>query len=325
MTATEVDRRAEVFAEQRPYLFAVAYRLLASAEDADDALQDAWLRFAEVDLETVESPRAYLVTIVTRLCLDLLRSARRRREEYVGTWLPEPVPSDAALPEELAERAESASFAFLLLLERLNPVERAVVVLHDVFDFSHDEVGAAIGRSAAASRQALRRARKRLGGADRTPRRPSAHGRELVQQFFAAASSGDLDGLVSALARDVVLLSDGGGQARAANRPLAGRGLVSRFWVAMARIPGPPVRVEPVELNGQVAALTYQDDVLTNAILFDAGSAGVTGIYAIRNPDKLRRLAAAAGVGVSPTLQEQRAETAEVDAAEGEQSHASTT
>ncbi|MDA0352556.1 MAG: RNA polymerase sigma factor SigJ [Chloroflexi bacterium] len=307
MTTTGIDRRTEVFAEQRPYLFAVAYRLLASAEDADDALQDAWLRFAAVDLESIESPRAYLVTIVTRLCLDVLRSARRRREEYVGTWLPEPVPSDAVLPEEVVERAESASFAFMLLLERLNPVERAVLVLHDVFDYSHDEVGEAIGRSAPASRQALRRARKRLGGIDRAPRRPSAHGRELVARFFEATQSGDIDGLVSALAKDVVLLSDGGGQARSANRPLAGRGLVSRFWTAMAQLPGGPVRVELVDLNGQPSALTYEGDVLTNAILFDVGAAGVTSIYVVRNPAKLLRIAAAGDASVPPTLDEERA------------------
>jgi RNA polymerase sigma-70 factor (ECF subfamily) len=309
-TMTEVDRRASVFAEQRPYLFAVAYRLLASAEDAEDTLQDAWLRFAGIDLDELESPRAYLVTVVTRLCLDVLKSARRRREEYVGTWLPEPVPSEAALPEELAERADSASFAFLLLLERLNPVERAVVVLHDVFDYSHEEVGATIGRSAAASRQALRRARQRLGAIDRPPRRPSAHARELVARFFEATTSGDMDGLVSALARDVVLLSDGGGQARSANRPLAGRTLVSRFWAAVSRLAGPPARVEPLELNGQAGALLFEGGVLTTAMLFDVDRGEVTGIYVVRNPEKLRGLAAATGAPVAPTLAEQRAASA---------------
>jgi RNA polymerase sigma-70 factor (ECF subfamily) len=182
-----------------------------------------------------------------------------------------------------------------------------VLVLHDVFDYSHDEVGEAIGRSAAASRQALRRARRRLAGVARAPRRPSEHARELVGQFFAAAASGDLDGLVSALARDVVLLSDGGGKARSANRPLAGRGLVSRFWLAMARLPVSPVRLEAVELNGQPATLIIEGDVLGSAVLFDTTRAGLTGIYVIRNPEKLQRLADAAGVRVAPTLDEERA------------------
>jgi len=291
MTTTEVDRRAKAFSEQRPYLFAVAYRLLASAEDANDALQDAWLRFSTVDLESIESPRAYLVTIVTRLCLDVLRSARRRREEYVGVWLPEPVPSNEALPEELVEQTESASFAFMLLLERLNPVERAVLVLHDVFDYSHQEVGDAIGRSPAASRQALRRARKRLGGSKQVARRPSGHGRELVARFLEATRSGDVDQLARALASDVVLMSDGGGQVRAANRPLAGKGLVSRFLISMARMATTDTRIEEVGLNGQPATLAYEDGVLTNAFIFDASATAITAVYVVRNPDKLAGLA----------------------------------
>lgn len=296
---TEVDRRADVFAEQRPYLFAVAYRMLGIAEDADDALQDAWLRFEGVDLDGLDSPRAYLVTIVTRLCLDVLRSARRRREEYVGVWLPEPVTSSEALPDELAVRTESASFAFLLLMERLNPVERAVLVLHDVFGYSHEEVGATIGRSAAASRQALRRGRKRLGGGSQTVRRPSEHSRELVGRFLEASRSGDVDQLASALAQDVVLMSDGGGEVRAANRPLAGRGLVGKFFIAMARMGPPDVEIRDVELNGQPAVLTYEGGVVSNAFLFDTSTSGVEAIYVVRNPEKLRRLAA---LHPSPTL-----------------------
>ena len=287
---TEVDPRAEAFAAQRPYLFAVAYRMLGVAEDADDALQDAWLRFATVDLDGLESPRAYLVTIVTRLCLDVLRSARRRREEYSGVWLPEPVPSAEALPDELAERAESASFAFLLLLERLNPVERAALVLHDVFDYSHAEVGEAIGRSAAASRQALRRGRLKLGRTTQPSERPSAHSRELVGQFLEASRSGDLDQLVASLASDVVLMSDGGGQVRAANRPLAGSAVVGPFLVAMSRLATGPVTVAHQELNGQPAVLTFEAGSLTNAFLFDTSGAGVTAIYVVRNPEKLQRL-----------------------------------
>ena len=241
-----VADRAALFAAHRPYLFAVAYRMLGLAEDAEDVLQDAWLRFSAGAAEP-EHPRTYLVTIVTRLCLDLLRSARRRREEYVGVWLPEPVRTREALADDLLEKAESASFAFLLLLERLSPLQRAVLVLHDVFDYSHDEVARACGRTAAASRQVLRRARLKLGDARRPGRRRRTppRRRRPVGHFLATVSrKGD--------------------------------------W-------GPVV---VTELNSRPAVCTYEQNALTNAILFDVTGDGITAIYVVRNPDKLQRLAA---------------------------------
>jgi RNA polymerase sigma-70 factor (ECF subfamily) len=280
----------ELFAEHRAYLFAVAYRLLGIAEDAEDVVQDAWLRFANVDPDELESPRAFLVTVVTRLALDLLRSARRRREDYVGVWLPEPVPTSEALPPDLVDRAETASFAFLLMLERLNPVERAAVVLHDVFGYSHQEIASTIERSTDASRQALRRARQKLSGAPRRLPAPSEHGEALAEQFVKASASGDIDELLATLASDVVLMSDGGGKAQAASRPLAGLRRVGRFLSAVSAMAPENVRVHPSELNGQPAMLIFEEGRLTTAFLFDATADGITAIYAVRNPDKLRRV-----------------------------------
>ena len=290
------DGQLAVFDEHHRYLFAVAYRMLGIAEDAEDVLQDAWIRFAGAPLEEIESPRAYLVTIVTRLSLDLLRSARRRREEYVGVWLPEPVVSREALPEELAEQAESASFAFLLLLERVGSLERVALVLHHVFDFMHEDIARMTGRTAAASRQTLRRARVKLSVSPSITRStPPADGERLVGRFLDATAAGDVDRVMSILAPDVVLESDGGGVVRAINRPLAGRGEVGRFILAIAGMAAFGDRAELAELNGQPAIVTYEQRVLTNAMLFDATSAGVTAIYIVRNPHKLSRVAAAIG------------------------------
>ncbi|MPZ99861.1 MAG: sigma-70 family RNA polymerase sigma factor [Dehalococcoidia bacterium] len=287
-TATQ-EARLQAFTEHRTYLFAVAYRLLGIAEDAEDILQDAWLRFAGARVGEIEEPRAYLVTIVTRLSLDLLRSARRRREEYVGTWLPEPVPTAEVLPEDLVELSESASFAFLLLLERLNPVERAVVVLHDVFDYSHDEVGRMTGRTAAASRQSLRRARVKLGGA--TPPRSMPVDTGYLEDFLEATRAGDVERLVGLLAPDVVLLSDGGGVAAVAGRPLVGSEVVGRFLVAVTAS-NQPLHGHATTLNGQPALIGYVNGVLDTVLLVDVTAAGVTALYVVRNPEKLRRLKA---------------------------------
>ncbi|MBQ91004.1 MAG: RNA polymerase subunit sigma-24 [Acidimicrobiaceae bacterium] len=282
---------AEVFSGQRRYLFAVAYRMLGVAEDAEDVLQDAWLRFSRVPLTDIGSPRAFLVQVVTRLSVDLLKSARRRREEYVGTWLPEPISTDEARVDELAARTESVSFAFLLLLERLTPVQRAVLVLHDVLDYTHDEVASMVGTTAAASRQALRRARRALGARRPATTTPSAVTRDLIAQFLEATRDGNLDGLLDTLAPDVVLMSDGGGKAASINRPLAGSTPVARFFKAAGGENQTAVAVLG-ELNGQPAVLVTEQGRLTNAFLFDTGPQGLTGIYVVRNPDKLRRLGA---------------------------------
>ncbi|MEM8960785.1 MAG: RNA polymerase sigma factor SigJ [Acidobacteriota bacterium] len=282
------ESRVAIFATHRPYLFAVAYRMLGIAEDAEDVLQEAWLRFAATD-HVPEQPRGFLVTIVTRLAIDLLRSATKRREEYVGVWLPEPVRTHEVLPDDAIATVESASFAFLLLLEKLSPIQRAVLVLHDVFDYSHDEIGVAIGRSTVASRQILRRARLALGEREVSSAPDASTARELVDSFLHAAHSGDVDAFLQALAPDVVLFSDGGGKVAAVPRPLVGASRVAQFFSGLSRkLPWGPV--ETAELNGQPALLIHEKGVMTTVLIFDVGPDRVTTIYGVRNPDKLKRL-----------------------------------
>jgi len=284
------DERAAMFAEHRRYLFAVAYRMLGVAADAEDVVQDAWLRFAAAQSAEIEHPRTYLVTIVTRLCIDLQRSARRRREEYVGTWLPEPVRTEEALADERLESAESVSFAFLLMLERLTPLQRAVLVLYEVLDYSHDEIARAIGGTVAASRQALRRARQRIEDVTLPAISPPRQEPDLVERFLAAARSGDVGGIMSALAPDVVLMSDGGGQVPAVRHPLIGNEQVARFFAGIGRQAGHE-RTVAMQLNGLPGLLVYEDDELTNAFVFQPAAGGIAGIYVVRNPAKLARLA----------------------------------
>lgn len=290
------DERDALFAEHRTYLFAVAYRMLGIAEDAEDIVQEAWIRFARAQVDEIEYPRTYLVTIVTRLCIDALRSARRRREQYVGVWLPEPVPTSEALADGRLEQAELASFAFLLMLERLSPLQRAVLVLYDVLDYSHDEVAATLGSTVAASRQALGRARRRLAGASLPESAPTGRARELVGRFLEAVGRGEVEDVMDTPAPDVVLMSDGGGKVAAARRPLSGGERVARFFAALGAKAG-GVAVTPSALNGQPAVLVHEHGVLTNAYLFDVSGDRVTAIYVVRNPHKLRRLGGRGEVG----------------------------
>ena len=285
-----VDDRLSQFTEHRRYLFAVAYRMLGVAEDAEDVLQEAWLRFASSQASDLDSPRAYLVTIVSRLCLDVLRSARRKREEYVGPWLPEPVLTEEALPSDLVELAESASFAFLLLLERLNEVERVVLVLHDVFDVAHPEIAEMVGKTPSACRQILRRARLKLGPPP-TSVQPIEDPR--IEELLVATREGDVHRVMGLLAPDVALISDGGGRVRAISRPIAGGDTVARFLVAMGQMPeAEGARGRLVSLNGQPGAVYWDaDGSMRTAFIFEVTTAGVTALYVIRNPEKLARLA----------------------------------
>src|SRR5690349_12226979 len=261
--ATIADSTAQTFMEQRPLLFGIAYRMLGSGAEAEDVVQDAYLRFraATADAESAEairSPRAYLATIVTRLCLDQLKSARARREQfYIGPWLPEPLPIGADDPELLPgrrlEEQESLSMALLVLLESLAPLERAAFVLHHVFDYSFGEVADLTGRREDACRQAFHRARASLA-----QRRPRYHATaeaaaRLTDAFVQAAGSGDVQQLTSLLANDVVCWSDGGGKASAATRPLYGPEPIVRFTIGVARklLPGLSVAIEPA--NGSPA------------------------------------------------------------------------
>ncbi|MFO0682949.1 MAG: RNA polymerase sigma factor SigJ [Sandaracinus sp.] len=273
--------------EDRPYLFGVAYRMLGSASEAEDVLQDAWLRVQHVPESEMRSRRAYLTRVVVRLCLDVLRSGRKTRESYVGTWLPEPVQSG---PEE---RASSLSFALLLLLESLSPLERAVFLLHEVFDYTHGEIAAVVERDEGAVRKLLSRAREHVReGRPRFTTRPEDHQR-MLGQFLATVSTGDLAGLEAILAEDVVTRTDGGGRVQAALKPLVGRAKTAKFWLGVAKqglAKGAAYAAELGEVNGAPAILLFVEGVLDQVLSIDTDGTQITAIYCVRNPEKLARV-----------------------------------
>jgi RNA polymerase sigma-70 factor (TIGR02957 family) len=276
------------FTAHRSLLFTVAYEMLGSAADADDVVQETWLRWADVDQAAVHDPRAYLVRIVTRQALNRLRTLARRREDYVGEWLPEPLLTSPDVADDV-ELAESVSIAMLTVLETLGPVERAVLVLHEVFDVPYDEIAEAVDRSAAAVRQIAHRAREHV--AARRPRVVVSRGEQqrVVERFLAALTAGDLQGLLDVLAPDVVVLADGGGLAPAALRPVSGRNRVANALTRFAVLV-PPVEITTPLVNGTVAARIDPGGDLDTAITFVVEDGLITRMYAMRNPHKLGRL-----------------------------------
>jgi RNA polymerase sigma-70 factor, ECF subfamily len=296
VTATGPEHDADVFASLRPLLFSIAYRMLGSVSEAEDVLQETFLRYQRAlhDGATVESPKAYLSAVVTRLAIDELRSARARRETYVGQWLPEPLLTDAAGsapddPAAVAEQADALSMAFLLLLERLSPVERAVFLLHDVFGYGYDEVAPIVGKSEANCRQIALRARRHMEA--EKPRFEASRRRrdELAARFFAATVEGDVDGLVQTLAADVVVYGDGGGKAPQWGRPIVGADRVARLFANMGRrMRELGVRVEPHEVNGQPGATVLdRDGQLVNVLALDIVDGAIVTVRSVINPDKL--------------------------------------
>ncbi|MGY2065545.1 RNA polymerase sigma-70 factor [Blastococcus sp. SYSU DS0619] len=272
----------------RSLLFTVAYELLGSAADADDVVQETWLRWAAVDRAAVRDPRAYLVRIVTRQSLNRLRTVSRRREDYVGEWLPEPLLTSPDVADDI-ELAESVSIAILTVLETLGPTERAVLVLHEVFAVPYDEVAEAVGRSSTAVRQIARRAREHV--AARRPRTTvsRAEQQRVVDRFLAAVTAGDVHGLLDVLAPDVVVVADGGGLAPASRRPFAGRERVANALAHFAAI-APGVRITTPLVNGGVAARIDAGGELDTAITFVVEDGRISRMYAVRNPHKLGRL-----------------------------------
>ena len=288
----------EVYQELRPLMFSIAYRMLGSASEAEDVVQEAFLRYhRESSAGTaIDSPKAYLSTITTRLAIDQLRSARVRRERYVGTWLPEPVVTDAESDAEAqAETADSLSMAFLVLLESLTPVERAVFLLHDVFDFGYDEVAAVVGRNEQNCRQIAVRARRQVEA--KRPRFEVSRRRreELAQRFFEAVTNGDEEGLVGLLAQDVVVYGDGGGKVPAAlPHPVYGREKVARVLIEGAARGQQRLGVRNasfVEVNGQPGAIFLDaDDRPVLAVSLDIADDQIQTVRAVANPEKLHHL-----------------------------------
>lgn len=278
----------EAFEDVRGYLFSLAYRMLGSAADAEDIVQEAYLRYRAAG--DVEHPKAYLSKVVTRLCIDHLRSARVRRESYVGPWLPEPLLTDPAPgAAEQVERAESLSLAFLVMLETLSPVERAVFLLREVFGYGYDEIAEAVGKSTENCRQIAHRAKQHIEA--RRPRfRPEREKRDgLMQAFFAACATGDLEGLLAVLADDVILWSDGGGKVRAARRPIEGRAKVARFLLGILS-KADDVAVQVAEVNGQPGFLVFDGEQPTTVASLEMAEDGIAGVHLVVNPEKLQRL-----------------------------------
>ncbi|MDQ4052576.1 MAG: RNA polymerase sigma-70 factor [Actinomycetota bacterium] len=283
------DPATEAFVNHRNLLFTVAYEMLGSAADAEDVLQETWLRWAGVDLETVRDQRAYLVRITTRQALTRLRTLSRRRETYVGPWLPEPLLTAPDVAEDV-ELADSLSMAMLLVLETLGPTERAVFVLREVFGLGYDEIAEAVDKNPAAVRQIAHRARAHV--AARRPRDvvSPAETRSALEAFQRAVETGDLQSLLDILAPDVVALSDGGGLKQAVPRPVVGADKVARLLTAGLGRFRAELSVEPVQINGCPALIMRLDGELDTVIAMRVENGLITGLYAVRNPEKLLRV-----------------------------------
>jgi RNA polymerase sigma-70 factor (TIGR02957 family) len=283
------DPATEAFLAYRNLLFTVAYEMLGSAADAEDVLQETWLRWAGVDLSTVRDQRAYLVRITTRQALSRLRTLGRRKESYVGPWLPEPLLTAPDVAEDV-ELADSVSMAMLLVLETLTPTERAVFVLREVFDLAYDEIAEAVGKSAAATRQIAHRAREHV--AARRPRGVAspAETRDALEAFQRATETGDLQPLLDILAPDVVFLGDGGGVVQAVLAPVVGAGRVARLLaIGLGRIPAAS-SLQPAQVNGYPALILRLNGEIDTVLAVRIDDGLITGLYAVRNPGKLSRM-----------------------------------
>jgi RNA polymerase sigma-70 factor (ECF subfamily) len=292
IAAVMPDDPSETFSQHRSLLFSIAYRMLGSATDAEDILQDAFLRWRARPSGDVESPRRFLVTIVSRLCINHLKSARVAREQYVGPWLPEPLPTDTGdEPSDALLAGETISMAFMLVLERLNPIERAVFILREVFGYDYSEIAAIVTRSEESCRQLLHRAHghlKREG--TRFEPSPEQH-EDLLQRFLAAALHGDMDGLVSVLSRDVVLYADGGGKAAAVPNPIHGADRVVRLLAGALRKFAPSGFVtRAMQINGQLGIVAYDGGEARTVVLVDSHAGAIRNIFLVANPDKLSHI-----------------------------------
>jgi RNA polymerase sigma-70 factor (ECF subfamily) len=284
---------SEPFLEYRPLLFSIAYRMLGSVSDAEDAVQETYLRWhrARTAGEVIHNPKGWLTTTLSRVCLDQLGSARVKREQYVGPWLPEPLAGSSPDVAETATDFDSLSLAFMVLLESLSPKERAVFLLHDVFGYDFASVGEIVGESEAYSRQLAKRARAHV-----TERRPRFTASEeqrqhMTTQFLQAVTEGDMPALIATLTDDVAFYSDGGGKVAAAIKPIFGRDLVATFLTNVFRQAPQGMELRELRVNGQPGVATLWDGALFNVFTFDISEDGIRSIYAVVNPDKLRTFA----------------------------------
>ena len=298
---------SQTYQQVRPYLFSVAYRMTGSATEAEDLIHDAWMRYLDAGSPDVDSLRAWLTTAISRLALDHLKSARVKREQYTGTWLPEPVLTSAVLdgPEATVEQREEVSIALLLMLERLAPDQRVVYVLREGFGLSYDEIAQHVGKSVATCRQIFRRAHLRLSREALPAVAPEPEHRAITERFLAALATGDADQVVSLLADDVVWEGDGGGERLAWPRPVIGADRVARGWIGLMQKTTPQMEMTSriVDLNGAPAVAVFNRDGLDRVIAFDVRDGRIAAIRAIMALDKLAPLAKALGVAVAEPLE----------------------
>lgn len=295
METASMQERAEEFEQHRRYLRSIAYRMLGSRTEAEDVVQDAWLRWAATDRESVENPRAFLSRTITNLCLDRIKSAHAQREIYVGVWLPEPLVDDyidyQPGPETMHELANDLSYAFMLILEKLSPLERAAFLLHDVFDMSFSDVAASLGRSEAACRQLAARARANVRANRPAVAMPSDREYKLAMAFMNAIRDGDVAELANALAEDVTFATDGGGHTTAVPRILEGRNKIAKVLVGFGRLQmRASLVVRPARINGLPGFVisTPGGQVVQTTALEITPEGMINAIYIVRNPDKLR-------------------------------------
>lgn len=282
-----------IFNTHRPLLFGIAYRMLGRVSEAEDMVQEVWLRWQKQEGAEIRSPKAWLVAAVTRLCIDQLRSARREREQYYGVWLPEPLMPTTTDPEPdtAAERADSLTMAFMLILESLGPTDRAAFLLREVFDYDYAEIAAIVGKSEANCRQIVSRAKAELQAHPRPPAPPTAQARLLVEQFVAASTTGDVKGVLALLAEEPVIYSDGGGKVKAVPQPIRSLDFVSRFLVGVWPRFLAPMEHRFVDINGSPGLVLRSQGQVRYAFSFEIADDRVRNIYVVSNPEKLRHVA----------------------------------
>jgi RNA polymerase sigma-70 factor (ECF subfamily) len=289
-----MDDIADIFDQHRPRLQKIAYRMLGSVAEAEDVVQDAWLRWHASSMDAIDNKEAWLVTVTTRLSIDRLRALKAQREHYSGIWLPEPLMTDfPATPEEISERADDVSMAYLMLLERLTPEGRAAFLLHEVFDAGYDQIAQVLGKTQAACRQLVSRARTQVR--NKQPRftvSPKAQ-HHLLQRFAQVLERGDFSEITALLAEDAVLTGDGGGKVSSFPKPMLGGKRIAQLFFAATRRYKTGLRMELAVLNEQWALLRYIQGELEAALMFDVDGERIAHIFVQRNPEKLKRIAAA--------------------------------
>jgi len=289
---TPSDDGVSVFENVRPRLFGIAYRMLGSAAEAEDIVQDAWLRWQGTDRSAVKDPPAFLATTTTRLAITFAQSARSRRETYIGPWLPEPVDTSSD-PRIGAERAEALEFAVLLLLEKLPPTERAAYILREAFDYSYDQIARTVRSTEANARQLVTRARKHVSDGRRKAV-SSSEQRRLLNAFVVASQKGDLVGLEKLFTSDVVSYADGGGALHVARLPVSGRDRVANYFASVGAFLGHGVTIEWIETNGQVSALVLRNGAVTALVTIEASEEGIFRVLLVMRPSKLAAISRSA-------------------------------